>query len=395
MDYLWEKAFKRVRKNKKKYIALFVQIVLGMCMLSVSLNATISAQRQMQSFQKKYHSPYGGILSWGNTGQNAVTDEDWQYIRSRYGEQGISMYKQYGVSDGCSERFYVLFADTQFYSVVMGMTQAPEENSVYIGKNAKAYLDSASKMQDTNLETHYSEKEKTLFDREIASFLPLKMASYNTEILLSDVLYVPGAIVATSFDDVIIFPASTVQLLPVSTHIIFPLVEGTREKVSESLLEIRGFLKEMHPQVEYELKDYYAQISMLVNRNQYVVQLLLFLSVFTFFIIVFGLVGLLLVFINKRKKEIAVSLMCGARHGQIILETFLEILAVVSGSTVIGNLCSILFLPSLSGFAVKTEYSVLSLLLCTMGAVFLSSLVCSLALRKIKRITPIQVRKGV
>ena len=111
----------------------------------------------------------------------------------------------------------------------------------------------------------------------------------------------------------------------------------------------------------------------------------------------FGLTGLLLVFLNQRQREYAISLMCGATYHQLLTESYLEIALLVIMSTLLGTLSSIPFLPLF--FVVKQEFlecfSVWTLIVCIIGAMLVSLVVCVLSFQKIKRITPINVLKDL
>ncbi len=48
------------------------------------------------------------------------------------------------------------------------------------------------------------------------------------------------------------------------------------------------------------------------NRNVHVAEMLNFLSAFVLVIVVFGFAGLLLILLNKRRKEFSIALICGA-----------------------------------------------------------------------------------
>jgi ABC-type antimicrobial peptide transport system permease subunit len=119
------------------------------------------------------------------------------------------------------------------------------------------------------------------------------------------------------------------------------------------------------------------------------------LAGFILVIVFFGLTGLLLVFLNQRQREYAISLMCGATYHQLLTESYLEIALLVIMSTLLGTLSSIPFLPLFGGMGVSVHFSVWTLIVCIIGAMLVSLVVCVLSFQKIKRITPINVLKDL
>lgn len=98
--------------------------------------------------------------------------------------------------------------------------------------------------------------------------------------------------------------------------------------VNEKLLNIRNYLNKGHKDYKYtisnEFFEYMGKISAAKDEN-YIFTLI---AVVFFLIIVIGLIGLFLLFIERRKHELAIAISLGAQRRYLAMELFLEVLCV-------------------------------------------------------------------
>lgn len=361
MGYVFYRAINRIKKQRKRYLWLAVQIVIGVGMLSTSLNLTFSFHRQIRAYQEMISRPFVDLRV-----ENAILKpEELDPLR----ETGAVLFYQYGAFEGCTENYSQLFVDEPFYTQIMGMDDPPL-GKVLAGKKAAALLNGD------------------------VPFVPLDSLQYEAKALLSDTVYTPDSIVPVSFEDYVIYPLDAASLPPGSLHIAF-LLNGDGQAISAKLDEIQARLAVSHPEGNYTISNYARQIEGALSRNTVSAQMIQMLSAFIILIVFFGLTGLLLVLVNSRQRELAVSLMCGASYRQLMAEVFLEVFLVVAAGTVVGNLLCIPFLPMFNGLAVKTGYSLVTLVVCMVGAGVLSLVVAAFSFRKITKITPIMVLKDL
>lgn len=361
MSYVFYRAVNRIKKQRKRYLWLILQIVVGVGMLSTALNLTLSFHRQNRTYQEMAARPFVDL----KVENAALKPSELDQLR----KSGAILFYQYGAFEGCTKDYFQLFVDEPFYTQIMGM-EDPPLGKVIAGKNAAALLD-----KDT-------------------SFVPLESLRYKAKTLLSDTVYTPDAIVPVSFDDYVIFPLNAVSQPPGLLHIAF-LLDGGGQFISTKLNDIQAWLASSHPEGNYIISNYAQQVEETLSRNVVSTQLIQMLSAFIILIVFLGLTGLLLVLVNSRQRELAVSLMCGASYRQLMAEVFWEIFLVIAAGAVIGNLVCIPFLPMFSGFAVKTGYSFVTLIICVAGAAGLSLAVSAFAFRKITKIAPIMALKDL
>lgn len=398
MTYLIERAIKRVRRNRKRYALIVLQIVLGVCMISLSLNLTLGFHKQQGSFQNKSSRPYVAVTTDQRfiADKSEITLEDWDNIKKQFAQgRQISFYKQYAFSEGCKGDISFLFVDGSFYKDIMGMKNVPARESVFIGKNAKQKLTETYRIDDQKAAKYLDIKKGTLFQWPIASFVPLETTGYDVEGLLSDTRYSDQSIQAGSFDDFIIFPLSAAQELPCNSYIAIPIGSEDDKTVSKQAVAIQTYLMTQHTGQRYTVRNYTAEVEATLGRNVHVSEMLNFLAGFVLVIVTFSLVGLLLVLLNQRKVEFAISFMCGANYRQILMEIFGEIALVVVGSAVLGNLLSIPILPMFAGSFVQVGYYVSTLAICVGGALLLCVFVCGVALHRIRLVSPVKSLKNL
>lgn len=398
MTYLMERAAKRVRRNKKKYALIVLQTVLGVCMISLSLNLTLGFHKQLGSFQNQLNRPYVAVTTKQNfsADKSEITLEDWENIKKQFAqEKGMSFYKQYAFSEGCKGNISFLFVDGSFYKNIMGMKNVPARESVFIGKNAKQKLAETHEIDDQKAAKYFDSKDGTLFHWPIASFVPLETTGYDVEGLLSDTRYSDQSIHAGPFDDFIIFPLSAAQELPCNSYVAILIGSKDDTAISKQAVAIQNYLMTQHTGQRYTVRNYTAEVETTLGRNVHVSEMLNFLACFVLVIVTFSLVGLLLVLLNQRKVEFAISFMCGATYRQILMEVFDEIALVVIGSTVLGNLLSIPILPMFAGSFVQVGYHVSTLAICVGGALLLCVIVCGIALHRIRLVSPVKSLKNL
>lgn len=368
MNYVFSRAVNRVKKQRKRYAWLAAQIIVGVCILSVALNLSLNFYRQNAAFQKNLARPFAAVTAENVT----LSQEEAEELR----RAGAILFYQYNRLSGSREDFGVLFADESFLNGIMGMKNPPA-GKVLAGKNVQALLESG-----------YQFREKVL--PPVAGPIPLSGLDYEAEGLLSDMVYTGDSIQVASFDDYVIFPLDAAAMG--TLHLAFPLGDG---QLGEKMEALQSELAKSHPEGIYQIRNYAREAEDALSRNAVAAQLLRLLSGFIILIVTLGLVGLLLVLMNSRRRELAVSLMCGASYGQLMAEVFWEIFLVAAFGAVVGNLLCIPFLPVFGGMGVQTGYQPLTLGICVLGAAAVSFGIAVLVFGKIQKITPVMVLKDL
>lgn len=390
MMYLFHRALLRVQKNGKKYIPMGLQIIVGVCLLSISLSLAFNSFQQMSEFSSYLKIPFAGISTDSSTESSGITKDDLLYLKKNYAGNRMAFYKQYL----SVEPFTIVFADSDFFSEIMGMKTVPSSGIAVAGQNALDALRNWTPA-DPKLAKFYSETNGTFFGHRVEEIVSLETMEYKAPGLLSAVSYTTDSLKVPSFDDVIIFPLEDSNDFDCQSilALLFNSPEGT--ELHTPLNEIQTYLLSVHPNSGYVVRNYGGEVQQTLGRNEHLANTLAILAGFILVIVFFGLVGLLLVLLNKRRQEYAITLMCGANHTQLMFEAYLEIFLFVICSTLIGSFLSIPFLPFFSSMGVPVSYSVWTLVICTLGAILISMAVCIVSFYRIMSISPVNVLKDL
>lgn len=355
-----------------------------MIMNMIEITVIFNYCSQIGLLYANLQNPFVGITARMPGSVDDISFHDWYDIKKNYGDQ-ICYYKQYYSSDG----FYIIFASDDFYENILGLNDSVQNDVVLMGDNVRNYL-AELQLHDENLVKHYDVASSSFFGVQISNFISFDEVDYTTLGLLSAINYTADSIVIPSFDDFLIFPISAYAEIPCQSIIALPIKDiETEDDLSIISQKICNFLTSRHPEGDYVIKNYVSEAEQILSRNNELARYISFLAIFVIVVVVLGFSGLLLVFINQRKRDFATSLMCGATYFQIILEVFFEVLFTVLIGAVLGNLLCIPVLPFLGGIGVSTDYSVISLVLCGIGGIIMSLAVCFIILNKIRHISPV------
>lgn len=394
MRYLVGKSVQRFWANRKRYAFVILQIMIGTSLVALALHIRFSFQEQFRAFQEVIYNPYVNIT--GNnpsSEEESLTAADYAYIKEHLNPvgNGIAYYKECSLGDAALK---VLFVDDAFFPIVMG-AEGYDANAAYIGENARQTLNELLRSGQSVL--GYDSTHEALFGVPVTSFLPLSSFTYSSKSLLTNAVFSVLDDVQT-FEDYVIFPLSAYEAseLPFKgwNNLVLSLTGSHMESLQAQIKDISAYLTEQYGDANWYIDNYYTYTEGQFNRNVHVAELLNFLSAFVLVIVVFGFAGLLLILLNKRRREFSIALMCGATSTQISREVFLEILYVVMLGVLLGNVVCLPLLPMLdsgTGLAFHLE----TLLLCIAGGLAVSVFVCAVALRKVRRLSPVVILKDL
>lgn len=390
MRYLFHRAFLRVLKNRRKYIPMCLQIIVGACLISISLSLTFNSFQQLTEFSRYLEIPFAAVTTdWGED-TSGITEDDGQYLRETYSEDHIVIYKQYL----SAEPFYVIFANSDFFREIMGMKGTLPVDTAVAGKHALEILKNWEPT-DQKLAEVYDKQNGIFFGYRVEEILSLETLDYRAQGLLSAAGYTMESWEVPSFEDVVILPLMDGKEFLCQTIVALPFKSSTGIELQSPLNDIETYLTSMHPNNSYVIRNYGGEIQETLEKNKLLSNTLATAAGFVLVIVFFGLLGLLLVLLNKRQREYAIALMCGANHAQLMIEGYVEIFFLVMASTLIGSFLSIPFLPFFSSMGVPAYYSIWTLVSCALGSIFSSIMVCLVSFYRIAHVSPVNVLKDL
>ncbi len=400
MRYSFEKAWKRFCANIRKYLFLMLQILVGVCMVALSLNINLSFQKESAAFARDVNNLYVNI-SAGTLYDNApdtLSADDYTAMQEHFSAQkdAFAYYKKYDLFDSANETYIpVLFVDDNFYPLIMKAETVPEGRA-YIGSSARQYLDDFALSQGKEPHDFWDAANSTVFGIPLSSLQPMENLRYHSKALLEDG-FMSGVSGEVGFEDYLILPLFVYEGLASPPPAFVSRLAVSLPSNGDTALpkDVLHFLEQLHADKEvYDVANFYSMAIDNLNRNVHIAALLNFIAAFVLIIVVFGLIGLLFILVSQRNREFAIALMCGARHGQLAREVFLEIFCVVTLGVLAGNLACALFLPALSHGTIVPAYHIQTLLLTVSGGGAVCAFVCLLCLQRLKRVSPVAALKN-
>ena len=110
MSYLLHRAILRVRKGRRKYIPMALQIIVGVCLLSLSISLSFSLLKQMWEFSSYMNIPFAGVSTEVGDNSTKITESDLKKLKSLSLKNDFIYYKQFL----SGEPFTIIFADKDF-----------------------------------------------------------------------------------------------------------------------------------------------------------------------------------------------------------------------------------------------------------------------------------------
>ncbi|MDE7425231.1 MAG: ABC transporter permease [Lachnospiraceae bacterium] len=331
--YVFLKVFHKIKCSKLVYTTLVVQFAIGFFIINLTANVESTVNEQYKKIvdegrDKQYDIACNlvnedlfdnekfDLLSWGkkktSPGENQnlpYSQEDIDYVVKQIGEEGV-------VAENC-EIMLIALSETEAKEY-----QIHYQSDCNLVKMSTEFQDIEEKITEGSLlnprdfpYTYDNKKQKIVCndtDKE-----------YNVEICKEETadLWLPFELYQPYYH--------YKDVANITLSIKF--LGGKPDNISvinEKLLNIRNYLNKSHKDYKYtisnEFFEYMGKISTAKDEN-YIFTLIA--GVF-FLIIVIGLVGLFLLFMERRKRELAIAISLGAQRRYLVMELFLEVLCI-------------------------------------------------------------------
>lgn len=331
--YVFLKVFHKIKCSKLVYITLVVQFAIGFFIINLTANVESTVNEQYKKIvdegrDKQYDIACNlvnedlfdnekfDLLSWGkkktSPGENQnfpYSQEDIDYVAKQIGEEG-------GVTENC-EIMLIALSETEAKEY-----QIHYQNDCNLIKMSTEFQDIEEKITEGSLLNPrdfpytYDNKKPKIVCNDTGK-------EYNVEICEGETadLWLPFELYQPYYH--------YKDVANITLSIKF--IGGKSDNISvinEKLLNIRNYLNKSHKDYKYtisnEFFEYMGKISTAKDEN-YIFTLI---AIVFFLIIVIGLVGLFLLFMERRKRELAIAISLGAQRRYLVIELFLEVLCV-------------------------------------------------------------------
>ena len=391
MRYCIQISIKKLLYNYKKYLAITIQYALGICLIFLSLNMQFCAEYELIS--AKSNTAINLIRIVGEMTQSdfqaayvnvdSSNQVDVIYYRDIY----FQVYK-----DNRTHIIHAYFVDDLFYKYIVG-SDAIDLNIVYAGKNALSILKSANLDVDEYSERYFDIKSNTIFGIDINTIQELKNFRYVMPPMEYEMMMDQNAGNTPTFDDSIFIPIKRLSFPddPLIASKAYVVVNDESSAYAENYcLEFCKALKDINPEIEYSynyINGWTMGRFIELKNNALHLQII---STVTFVIILITLTRIILLTINKRKRDMSISIVCGAEKKVVFLEIFCEIAYILIFGLLLGIIIGFIILHLQLIPNQVTHIYLLSYIICIAITIALNSIVCFTALFSIRNLSPLE-----
>ena len=351
MEYLLGRAIGRLWRNRKVYIVLLAELTAGLVIIACQMNTALAVRQRMEKYREQFSESGVTINAYvdGKGGEDVglpVEKRDFEYISAEYGNTFHISYIAYGS----------VFVNGMTRIPVLGMSETAMRNLLgtagtdtacpFIGEDAKMLLgngeidkgdgDIIITAGEISLGgTAYDFRTFAGKEEKLISFSPLS----SDDLDVVDCIVIPVSLQELLEENRIFYNAG-IEMIP---------VEGTDESVTaKAVNEVTAYLTGQHEAYTYEAADRIEEYRNNSRDLSSTMELLSWVAKFSVLLTAAGMIGILMIFLDRREKDIRISLWIGAAKWKLQTELFLEVLLLCLLAGGISLILACLAAPGLS-----------------------------------------------
>lgn len=356
MEFFLENVLRRLRAGRKMYVLLFLEMAIGSLVLSISLNLMFTGEKQRREYEKQNMGRKIAITGTINV-QSAkfpVGADTYEELQRRYDGKLSFALSNTAVNDlflekcGRIETVREYCMDDAFVEEVFGQTagELDREHTVFVGDDAYEVLVQAGQEEETT--RHYIIEELYIVDdRLFVNGEPAFEVKPVSEINKNQVQEIAEVWTEGTYPVswAVIFPFSHAAQIEAQNENEEPsfysqlLAGGVNGKAADFdlLNDVTAYLTEVNQyQIECGISNSYLQFEKEYASLQWLTGYWVWIGAATMLMVATGMIGTLLLFQYRRRKNTAVSYFCGSTKRRIYAEQLVEIGAVLLFGTGIG-----------------------------------------------------------
>lgn len=410
MNYSWKRVWWQLKYHWKVYLFIALEYAAGIAVLVTCMNIFYSSRDTLRELKQQMTDEAipvtcSGGQSFMGDGDFPVTYENYLQLSEKFSEDLRIAFAQYFSSAYFVKReliqLNILFMNENMFEDLFGYRQ--KEGIVYVGKRAYEDIQTLTSVYKNGK----FDENVTFIDNDLLSFAKGEIslqerAAYTMELLQenperTEISTGRMGEAGIPIESCIVFPLDSVQYVreaPISSAnsllTIRYLDNDTGEEKLAALVSDLSLAREGY---QFNVADQYllTRGSMEDLNLKYETYLLVACAVLA--IVINGVTGILLIYLYRRKKSMAISLAYGATFGRIAGELLLEIAIILLSGCILGLAGAFLYHSHI--YLYYTEvYFYPECIGLTLGISFTGSLFsCFLALTGVKKEAPIQVLK--
>ncbi|MCM1264280.1 MAG: ABC transporter permease [Butyrivibrio sp.] len=394
MKYLIYRAFQKLWINKKIYFAIALELAIGITVVLCGISSAYSA-RDRQELYKQQIGEQGIVVEYSGNGdftdtELPVTVEDYKAIKEEYNGLDISyllftrsIYQTRKSLDVKNVTFVSMDADSFFNCFGF----APQDDTVYIGAQA---ADDFEKEGLSFFEKWLSWDESNVMvgDLVIEDVARLDAAGKSIFVTL---------LVDLKVESMIILPEKCMDTLELNVEgqltPCLRIMADSNAGAQDAASGIVQMLQDKHPNYSYRISEQYLELQKSITDLTQEIRIFSWIAWFVLIITMVGIIGILLIHMEKRKREFAIILALGGTHATVFKEIFLEVFSLCFISGCVGVTAAIIIVPYLST-SVFTAYFPWINVVVALGIVFMVTIIsCACMIVGIMDIYPAKILK--
>lgn len=364
MSFLLICALNSIWFYRKVYCYIILELSLGFTMILCIISNLDSQSGRLQNLQGQFSKTGVTINAYTNETENVseeigITPQDCAYIKNHYNIQEIFYIAYGGIYTDNLQSIPVLCMSEEMFKRIFGCDM---ENRVYAGSIAKRMLEGKRVgLQDRSiwLEKDYlviseeryflTELTKKQENTKIMSFMPLEEYDYQAEncIFVPETLYLPLSGGSLFFNS--------------SCELIFQNQDIKKKQDISS--QVIDYLSGGHSAYYYELDNKIEEYLKNSKNIRNTIQILFWISIFLVLQVMIALVGVFIILLEQRKKELAIKSVVGASSKRVFCELFTEIILLCLISAIAGVFFSEIIILCLKNMGSQVRISARGILL--------------------------------
>lgn len=394
MKYLFYRAFQKLWINKKIYFVIALELAIGITVVLCGISSAFSAKSRLELYKQQI-GEQGVVLEYSesrdftNT-ELPVTVEDYENIKEDHGELDISfllythsIYQTQRSSDVKNVTFVSMDANS-FYSY-FGF--APQEDTIYLGTQVADDFEKEG-LYFFEKWLSWDESNVTIGDSDIVDIVRLNPLNKSIFVTL---------LVDLKIESMIILPEKYMNVLELNVEgqltPCLRIVSVSNGGEPDAVFEVVQTLQDRHPAYSYRISEQYLELQKSITDLTQEIRIFSWIAWFVLIITMVGIVGILLIYMEKRKREFAIILSLGGTHATVFKEIFLEVFSLCFISGCIGLVATIVTIPYLST-GVFTAYFHWISVVAMLGIVLMITMIsCTCLILGIRDVYPTKLLK--
>lgn len=392
MKYTIYRAVQKLWLHKKVYVFLLAEIVLGIGVVLCGFHSRTCANQRLKSYTEQNANGLDlrGIVI-GDQRKAAITVQDYRNIQKKYGRGGrfsymILIHEIYRLpGDEEVQDMIVVSMNDEFFESIWGFSPQPEV--VYLGNQIGS--DYKKNMEFFSDWLKFDESKIHVGEKAFSTcLLPLKP---STLILSAE------AELDQTVSSMLILPESQLGFIEqhtIGSPIVFFHIDPIQEEDVDFVYEIARWLQSEHPKYQYQVIDQRLQMEKSIQDLTAQIKELSWVAQIALVITVVGMVGILMIFLERRRREMAICRMLGATKQQLFAELFWEIFLL----TLLGGILSFTLLfvsiPYLSTSIFKVTFQWRSIFIMFGIVISITLVSCSCAMASVYSHSPLKVLRS-